>query len=85
MEEKPIGKVVGYFARIGVAAIRITDGELKVGDRIRIKGHSSDVEENVESMQVEHKNVDTALPGMDVGLKVKDRVREHDLVYLVKE
>ncbi|MEN6616595.1 MAG: EF-Tu/IF-2/RF-3 family GTPase [Syntrophorhabdus sp.] len=85
MEEKAIGKVVGYFARIGVAAIRITDGELKVGDRISIKGHSSNVEEVVESMQVEHNNVDTALPGMDVGLKVKDRVREHDIVYLIKE
>jgi translation elongation factor EF-1alpha len=85
MEEKAIGTVVGYFARIGVAAIRITNGELKVGDRIRIKGHSSDVEETVESMQVEHENVDTAIPGMDVGLKVKDRVRQHDLVYLVKE
>ncbi|MHB8109531.1 MAG: EF-Tu/IF-2/RF-3 family GTPase [Syntrophorhabdaceae bacterium] len=85
MEERAIGTVVGYFAKIGVAAIRITDGELKVGDRIRIKGHSSDVEETVESMQVEHENVDTAVPGMDVGLKVKDRVRQHDLVYLVKE
>jgi translation elongation factor EF-1alpha len=85
MEERAIGTVVGYFARIGVAAIRITNGELKVGDRIRIKGHSSDVEETVESMQVEHENVNTAIPGMDVGLKVKDRVRQHDLVYLVKE
>lgn len=85
MEEKKIGTVVGYFAKIAVAAIRITDGELKIGDRIKIKGHSTDLEETIESMQVEHKNVDTATPGMDVGLKVKDRVREHDVVYVVTE
>ena len=52
MEEKAIGVVVRYFAKIGVAAIRITEGELKVGDRIRIKGHSTDLEEEIESMQV---------------------------------
>jgi translation elongation factor EF-Tu-like GTPase len=85
MEEKAIGVVVGYFARVGVAAIRITDGELKIGDRIKIKGHSTDLEEMIESMQVEHKNVDVATSGMDVGLKVKDRVREHDAVYILTE
>lgn len=85
MEEKAIGVVVRYFAKIGVAAIKITDGELKVGDRIKIKGHSTDLEETIESMQVEHENVDKATPGMDVGLKVKDRVREHDVVYVVTE
>lgn len=83
MEEKKIGTVVGYFARIGVAAIKITDGELKIGDRIKIKGHSTDLEETIESLQVEHNSVEIATPGMDVGLKVKDRVREHDVVYLL--
>ncbi len=83
MEEKAIGVVVRYFAKIGVAAIRITEGELKVGDRIRIKGHSTDLEENVESMQVEHENVQTAPAGTDVGIKVKERVREHDVIYLL--
>ena len=83
MDEKKIGTVVGYFAKIGVAAIRITDGELKIWDRIKIKGHSTDCEETIESMQVEHKNVDTATVGMDVGLKVKERVREYDVVYIL--
>jgi len=83
MEEKAIGVVVRYFARIGVAAIRITEGELKVGDRIRIKGHSTDLEEDIESMQVEHENVPKAGAGMDVGIKVKERVREHDVIYLL--
>ncbi len=83
MEEKAIGVVERYFGKIGVAAIRITDGELKVGDRIRIKGHSTDLEEEVESMQVEHENVQKAGPGTDVGIKVKEKVREHDTVFLL--
>jgi translation initiation factor IF-2 len=83
MEEKAIGVVVRYFAKIGVAAIRITEGELKVGDRIRIKGHSTDLEEEIESMQVEHENVQTVSAGTDVGIKVKERVREHDVIYLL--
>ncbi|MDD2302514.1 MAG: EF-Tu/IF-2/RF-3 family GTPase [Eubacteriales bacterium] len=83
MEEKAIGVVVTYFAKIGVAAIRITDGELKVGDRIRIKGHSTNLEEDIESMQVEHENVQKVASGTDVGIKVKERVREHDIIYLL--
>lgn len=83
MEEKSIGVVVTYFAKIGVAAIRITDGELKVGDRIRIKGHSTNLEEDIESMQVEHENVQKVAAGTDVGIKVKERVREHDIIYLL--
>lgn len=83
MEEKAIGVVARYFGKIGVAAIRITDGELKVGDRIRIKGHSTDLEEEVESMQVEHENVQAVGPGTDVGIKVKEKVREHDIVFLL--
>lgn len=83
MEEKPIGMVVKYFSKIGVAAIRITDGEMKVGDKIRIKGHTSDVEQEVESMQVNYVNVESAGPGTDVGIKVKEHVRENDTVYLL--
>jgi len=85
MEEIAIGKVVGYFAKIGVAAIKITNGELKIGDKIKFKGHSTDFEQEVESMQVEHVNVDKVGVGKDVGIKVKERVREHDTVYLIKE
>lgn len=70
MEEKAIGVVVGYFARIGVAAIRI-------------KGHSTDIEEEIESMQVKHENVQAVGAGTDVGIKVRERVREHDVIYLL--
>ena len=82
MEEKEIGRVMRYFSKIGVAAIRITDGELKVGDRIRIKGSSTDFEQVVESMQIEHEFVEKAEAGKDVGIKVKEKVRDNDRIYL---
>ncbi|MDD5009482.1 MAG: EF-Tu/IF-2/RF-3 family GTPase [Syntrophorhabdaceae bacterium] len=84
MEEIAIGRVERFFSKIGVAAIRITSGELKVGDTIKFKGHSTDFEQTVESMQVEHENVEKVETGKDVGIKVKEKVRDHDTVYLVK-
>jgi translation initiation factor IF-2 len=84
MEETPIGRVEKYFGKIGVAAIRITSGELKVGDTIKIKGHVTDFEQTVDSMQVEHASVQTAPAGTDVGIRVAQKVHEHDSVYLVK-
>ena len=85
MEEVAVGKVEKFFSRIGVAAIKITEGELKIGDTIRIKGHTTDFEQKVESMQLEHTPVEKATKGQDVGIKVKERVREGDIVYIVKE
>ncbi len=84
MEEMAIGKVVGYFGKIGVAAIKITNGELKIGDKIRFKGAVTDFEQEIESMQAEHENLERAEAGIDIGLKVKEKVREHDMVYLLK-
>jgi translation elongation factor EF-1alpha len=84
MEEVAIGTVEKYFGKIGVAAIRVTSGEMNVGDRIHIKGHSTDFEQTVESMQVEHESVQKAGPGTDVGIKVKEKVHEKDTVFVVK-
>ncbi len=84
MEEIAIGKIEKYFGKINVAAIRIESGELKVGDKIHIKGHSTDFEQTVDSMQVEHLSVQTAGPGTDVGIKVKEKVHEKDTVFLIK-
>jgi translation initiation factor IF-2 len=84
MDETPIGRVEKYFGKIGVAAIRVTSGELKVGDTIRIKGHTTDFEMTVDSMQVEHASVQTATAGTDVGIKTAQKVHENDSVYLVK-
>ncbi len=83
MAEEKIGVVIHYWGKIGVAGLKITDGELKVGDTIHVKGHTSDFIQQVESMQVENESVDVARPGDDVGLKVEEHARTHDEVYKV--
>ena len=83
MAEHKIGIITHYFGKIGVAAVKITDGVLEVGDMIRIKGHTSDVTQTVKSMQVEHEAVEIARVGDEVGLKTAEYVREHDAVYKV--
>ncbi len=85
MEEKKVGEVIKFFGKIGVAAIRLKEGSLKVGDNIHIVGHTTDVSQAIDSMQVENKNVQEAGPGADIGIKVKDRVRENDTVYRITE
>jgi len=75
-----IGTVTHYFSHLSVAAITLT-APLAVGERIHIRGHTSNVEQTVESMEVEHAAVERAGPGDDVALKVADHVREHDLVF----
>ena len=85
MEEKKVGEVIKYFGKINVAAIRLSEGSLKVGDTIHIVGHTTDITQTIDSMQIENKNVQEAGPGADIGIKVKDRVREHDIVYKVVE
>ncbi len=83
MEEKKIGEVIKYFVKIGVAAVRLSEGSLKVGESIHIVGHTTDVTQAIDSIQIENKSVQEAGPGADIGIKIKDRVREHDAVYKV--
>lgn len=78
-----VGKVIHYYKNIGVAAIELSN-TLQTGNLIHIKGHTTDFEQNVESMQVEHQSVTKATTGQVIGLKVKNYVREHDLVYRVE-
>jgi translation elongation factor EF-1alpha len=85
MEEVKIGEVVHYFGNINVAAIKLTDSDLNVGDTIHVKGHTSDFEQKVESMQIEHEKVEAAKKGDDIGLKVSEHAREGDTVYKVVE
>jgi len=85
MKEIEVGKVTDYFAHIGVVAIDVTAEGIKVGDTLRFKGHTTDFTQKITSMQVDHKSVDEAPVGSDVGIKVKDRVRSHDHVYKVVE
>ncbi len=81
--EKEIGRVSSYFSHVGVAAIKLS-GSLKVGDKIRIKGATTDFEIPVDSMQIERKDVKVAKKGDHIGIKVLDKVRPNDAVSLVK-
>jgi len=83
MEEEKVGKVVKYFAKVGVAAIELTAGALSIGDTIHIKGHTTDFQQEVESMQIENKPVQKADIGQTVGIKVIERARDRDEVYKV--
>jgi translation elongation factor EF-1alpha len=83
-EEVEIGSVSDFFARPVVAGIELT-ANLKVGDKIHIKGHTTDLELVVESMQIQNVNVTEGKPGDAVGVKVPDRVRRGDTVYKVTE
>ena len=85
MAEQKIGVVIHYFNHIHVAGIRLTDGELAVGDTIRVKGHTSDYTQTVASMQVDNQAVEAATPGQDVGIRVAEYTREHDEVFKVVE
>jgi len=84
MPEEEIGKVSDFFAHPVVAGIELT-GTLKVGDLVRIKGHTTDLEMTVESMQINNANVTEAKKGDSVGIKVTDRVRHGDSVYRVTD
>jgi len=83
MPEDKVGRITHYFGKIGVAVVELTDGELKPGDVIHIKGHTSDITQTVESMQIEHQDVPVGARGQSVGMKVAGHVHEHDTVYKV--
>jgi len=80
-EKQKIGAVFTYFSKVGVAAIKLTDGSLKVGDTIHIKGATTDFTQKVESIQIEHNSIEEAEKGQDIGIKVKEKVRTNDMVY----
>lgn len=82
--ETEVGKVSDFFARPVVAGIELTS-IIKKGDKLHIKGHTTDLEMIVESMQIHNANVEEAKPGDAVGIKVPDRVRRGDVVYKVVE
>ena len=83
MAETRIGAVTHYYNHLRVAGVTITDGELHKRDTIHVKGHTSDFEQEVESMEIDHESVDVAKPGDQIGLTVIGHAREHDTVYVV--
>lgn len=82
MPEVEVGRVSHYYGYIGVAGLSLT-GTLCVGDTIHIRGHSTDFTQQVESIEIEHQKVERAEAGAQVGVKVKERVRQQDVVYKV--
>ncbi len=82
MAEQQIGVVTHYFGHINVAAIKLT-GDLTIGDTIHVKGHTSDFNMKIDSMQVEHQQIQTAKKGDNIGIRVPTHAREHDVVFKV--
>lgn len=82
MTEKGVGKVTHYYDKIGVAVIELT-GVLNKGDKIKIKSDSGEFEQEIKSMQIEHKTIEKAKKGQSIGLKVKEPVRKNDIVYKI--
>src|SRR2546427_10991128 len=81
LERKKVGEVFHFYTKIGVAAIRVTDDGIAIGDTVQIQGPSTNLEQTVDALQIEHAVVSRAGPGQEVGMKVRDRVREKDFVY----
>ncbi len=81
--EERVGFVTHYYGHLSVAAIRLESGSLRVGDTIRILGHTSDFRQRVESMQIERQPVTEAGKRQEIGIKVTEHARENDEVYKV--
>ena len=84
MADQKIGEITHFFDRIGVAVLKVL-APIKVGDKIKIKGHDNEFEQEIASMQVEHENIDKAKKGDDVGMKVDQPVKKGDEVYKVSK
>lgn len=85
MAEVEIGRISHYYGKIGVAAIELDKDGLAAGDTIHIKGHTTDLTQTIDSIQIEHESVSEAKRGEAVGVAVSDHVREHDIVYKVTD
>ncbi len=81
--EVRVGVVIHYFGHLSVAIVRLESGSLRIGDTIRILGHTSDFRQRVDSLQIEHQSVSEAGAGQEIGLRVTGHAREHDVVYKV--
>ena len=81
MVEEKIGVITHFFTNINVAVIKITTGELNVGDVIHIVGANTDFTQTVDRMEIDRDPIESAKTGQEIGMKVTERVREHDVVY----
>ncbi|MFY9268926.1 MAG: hypothetical protein WAO55_04165 [Candidatus Manganitrophaceae bacterium] len=79
--EHPVGRVTHYYSHLSVAVVQLNEGTLRVGETVHIKGHTTDLQQQIESIEIDHQSVQEASAGQIFGLKVRDHVREHDQVY----
>jgi len=82
-DKKLVGVVTRYFAKIGVAAIMLED-TLRVGSKISVEGTTTNFEQNVASMQIDRAEIEVGEAGQEIAIKVSDRVREKDKIYLLE-
>lgn len=82
MEKKPIGKITHYYGHLGVAIVKF-NREVKKGEEVHFKGAHTDFTQTIDSIQYDHKDIEVAQKGQDVGIKVKEKVREGDEIYSV--
>jgi putative protease len=83
MSEKKIGTITHFFDNISVGIIKL-EGDIKIGDRVRFQGATTNFEQEITSMQYEHENIESAKKGQEVGVKTNEKVREGDDVYLLE-
>ena len=83
MADKKIGIITHFFDKISVGIIKL-DGKLKVGDKVRIEGGQSSFEQEIAEIQLEHESIPEGKKGQEVGIKVNEKVREGNKVYIVE-
>lgn len=81
--DSPVGKVIHYYDKLGVAIIDLDSGELKVGDDLKFKRGDEEYQQKIESLQVDHQSVESVKKGDSFGLKVTQPTREGTLVFLI--
>jgi translation elongation factor EF-1alpha len=81
--EEEIGRITHYFSKIQVGVLEVTQGVLRVGDTVHIVGHTTDFFQKLESLQMEHVQIETAIKGQSAGFKAESPVRENDRVFKV--
>jgi translation elongation factor EF-Tu-like GTPase len=80
-----VGRITHYFPHVNAGVIELERGELRVGDTVHIRGHTTDFYQRLEHMEVDHRPIELARPGQSVGIQVAQRVREHDQVFRVSK
>jgi translation initiation factor IF-2 len=81
-DKEAVAVVKEYFRKPGVAAVEVIRGRVRIGDKVRFRGHTTDFTQEIESMQIDHQEITEAGEGDFVGILVNDRVRENDSMFL---